>query len=113
MNKLNYGYRMSNCTANRLSIFAFRMSIKPLLGGVDGNFHFQIPSMNKLNQTVHFLKHRIYKNKKYHDIHFECWTMHLEYRAMDTECQTRYVFEKKERICKPIVLPPPTTNVAL
>lgn len=46
---------MSSCTANRLSIFAFRMSIKPLLGGVDGNFHFQIPSMNKLNQTVHFL----------------------------------------------------------
>jgi hypothetical protein len=35
------------------SIFSFNFSAfsKPVLGGVDGNLHFPVPSMNRLNQT--------------------------------------------------------------
>jgi hypothetical protein len=32
-------------------MFKCRILLKPVLGGVDGNLHFPVPSMNRLNQT--------------------------------------------------------------
>jgi hypothetical protein len=29
----------------------FKILLKPVLGGVDGNLQFPLPSMNRLNQT--------------------------------------------------------------
>jgi hypothetical protein len=33
----------------RLRIFNVEFCLKPMLGGVDGNLHFPVPSMNRLN----------------------------------------------------------------
>jgi hypothetical protein len=43
--------RHINRRKNILTNFKCSILLKPVLGGVDGNLQFPLPSMNKLNQT--------------------------------------------------------------
>jgi hypothetical protein len=49
--RMNTSADVSKFKISPFFVFKCWILLKPVLGGVDGNLHFPVPSMNRLNQT--------------------------------------------------------------